>query len=1079
MDDVLEFADGTRYDFHQSEVEYTPTSPDPQHSPPIEYITPLWDNDIVKQFQWISQEKEQRLSDTKEFGVEEAKNRARKRNEVEIEQSGQYMVVAAADYQSFEDEAKGEIEARSKGAAGSGPNGTAADEYQRGPSVPAQAAAVPAGPSQPGLGRGAAPPQRALFNDRLGRFEPYAGKPAPSAGNKKDQKAGGNVPPALLQRPGGAARKASDSAGISKQDALANSQAGQGKQRFASESKAQQAASKAGPTAKSPEVSQQQKPEKTKLPPPSNPWAKLPPVEKVPVGSIEPDPAPVSSKPIAAPAPTAAVTPSAILAKPQSSNAAALPAAAAAAPAPTENREEAYKKEMQAIAERARKRREAEEAERQAAIERAKQRAAALEPKIAAPEQAATSQSIGSPAAATKTIQQPPSKDRREESWRRTSVSTAETPVIIQQRTLLQPPRQAAPQPQAQAPLQQRSSEQVTKATVAGKAADTTVKSPPAPAKAPSSAAFAALADFATASWRKPSGTSAPAPVAPASQVPSPARTASEAKDPVVEKHDTAPPRAVNEAKPAVNVELAKQKAGSASKSGFSGSPMSPPAIPRVKMGGRPAPSLSAAAVNALSNEAILLAHAFPQPTILIPGAAKADQLPNSPKDRPPQQLNEFDKVMSKVKAAQDDLKTRQSPAGTSADWRARPKLQMRIPAYVPEIFDVSQSERPPTPRSWNIFKVKLPSKKRAPLQPIPAYRLKAFESPKIPFQGVYATSWMQPRGLKLPRHMMVEEYLNPPPKTGEVPRVKVSKLHLPSADPVDPDASEIAPPVSDTGAIGISPDPSTGHSTWRRVSLSGQESPSVPVEVFITKESLTVTDAPTPGSSVFEDFTTVPFELEDQPTNVTIKVSLPKAATAPSAAQSPEMTRFRTYGPKVADGSALSFRKGISPVAEAVPVSQPTSSAMFTVPSEISDDPLPAMPQALAVDDALDKGLYFQVPQEEPQAVAEAVQQPRYLGLSRSTEALSALRQQQPLTKAPSPTMPAFPSLTAGLGGLPRAHSPRSIASAASPKTAFNVNEKPHIPPHVLEQLKKLNDTVSSVCRLYTHQMIDADCNA
>lgn len=307
------------------------------------------------------------------------------------------------------------------------------------------------------------------------------------------------------------------------------------------------------------------------------------------------------------------------------------------------------------------------------------------------------------------------------------------------------------------------------------------------------------------------------------------------------------------------------------------------------------------------------------------------------------------------------------------------------------------------------------------------------------------------------------------------MPRVKVGRLHLPSTQAeFEEQTPEADRRGSTSGAIGVSPEPST--SQWRRVSLSGTpDVPITPIEVRVTTESVTVGEGPSGFAraieSVFEDFTTMP--LEEEAAGPSIRVSLPRAAKvslpAPQARAAP--LHLAAPAPMSVIGAHLAeLGAAVAHSAPAVDV------ATVRLPSDSRASSRAAVPLAQAVTigaDAPERGAYFQVPQNESASVDQAIQPPRYLGLSRSTETLSALRHAQtplqPLQaqagKLPSPTMPAFPSLSTGLGGLPRPLSPpRSTKSASSPKPAFSINDKPNIPAHVLEQLKKLNDTVSSV---------------
>ena len=1029
-----------------------------------------------------------------------------------------------------------------------------------------------------GSGRDGQASARTLYNEKVGRLEPYAGKQSPAfgAGRGKDRK---GSPPAVLQRPGqaGPGRRPSASEGTQPR--------GQQQQPLQLQKPVNGTAATPrtalGPpsaTEGTAATTQQQREQA----PAKSPWAKLPPVAPQSLQTAQSQSTAAAG--LVAPGTQQSNAP-AVQTEPQVELpvTTSAPQQSQAAPKTVAEQEEEYKRQMAGIAERARKRREQEELESKAAQERTKQRMAELEARLAAAAAPAAQGANASTAASaaktaplpagsaqTPTLPSNPSRQTgphpsqlserdasskssaalarpvpdRSAAWRRSSASEATATITEPQRKLWQPT--VAKETVKEDPPPRKPDAVKAAEAVGIKAGPANVnKKEPAVGTAstgkapPSAAAFSALADITSASWRR----AVPAP-------PAAARTAVEAMEPVVAKSDSVPletdaaPLRISPVRPS------QQQQGSNAPPSQSVSPLQPrrpasfeqapttstqpksadkvqfqkAAQPQVKLG-----KSAQKAAGLTVNEAILLSHAFPQPTIIVPGGVKVDAA-SAPTLAPPSHVgteavgvSAIDKIMLAVRTAQDGLKTDQSairsdlsqasrkpesrrdgiradqssPASAGAHLTAsRPQAPPPFPRIhiVPEVFDVTSTERPPTPKNpWKVQpNFRLPKIKKS-LQSIAPRQERSFYDPAKP-PPIYSNSWTQPKHLNLPRYMMLEEHLHAALPAGQRPRVKVSALHLPSAD-VEVSAAEAEAAVK-SGTIVIArvedrrgpPDSHAKASRsdaerWRSVSISGTgpTGPAQPVQVMITQESITVKDPPDMMSSPPtepEDYTTVSFRedalLEGPPS--AIRVSLPKSLARHSVTQQGAISDTnvsKVLEPKY-DSSAADMAERDTPA---------QAHSMFFVPSEIGTGI--SKSDAITPQDAVDRSLYAPLPQKEPSGPAKAdtprLEQPRpssdaaiSAAIGIGSGRLSTPASLQEGKRAVSETLPAFPSLSPGANPLlPGPPSPRSVKSASSPApmSTFEASVRHPIPEHVLQELKKLNEAVSSVGPSYWNQ--------
>jgi hypothetical protein len=271
---------------------------------------------------------------------------------------------------------------------------------------------------------------RTLFNDRLGRFEPYAGRGQQPPPAKRERR---TSPPAVLQRPTrGSATSPQEQTRPHQQPRLpSGSRAAAPPARTPGNPLSPVNAARAQPSlheAKM-ETSQQQK----KV---ESPWAKLPPVA---VESIQVQGTAAASKQNA-PSGTpqiaqASPMPTPPLITPSAPSQTVTPAAPTA---PAEDPEEAYKREMRAIADQARKRRQDEEAEREAQKDRARKKAQELEEKMKLTQKNVPAPPAAIKAAPTAILSPPTSKSDQQPSWRRPSIDIKPSQDLPTQRMLLQ-----------------------------------------------------------------------------------------------------------------------------------------------------------------------------------------------------------------------------------------------------------------------------------------------------------------------------------------------------------------------------------------------------------------------------------------------------------------------------------------------------------------------------------------------------------------------------------------------------------------------------------------------------------------
>lgn len=917
------------------------------------------------------------------------------------------------------------------------------DRGQRSSAAANIAAALEASANQNAAGR---QPQsgRTLFNDRLGRFEPYAGRQPPKKEQQQQQKTMPPPPATLLQR--------TSKQALSPQEQTRPSPT-------ARISSGQQIPSQ---SAKTPlqTSSQQHQPNiasQTQSVPASrkteSPWAKLPPVPKPgPLDQlVEPE---VPSQPqmqqtkVPASSASGGIATDAV---PAQASSPAVPTA------PAEDPEEAYKKQMRNIAETARKRRQEEEAEREAQKERARKKLQELEEKMKSPAVPAASEPTGP--AQTTILSPPVTKADRDSNWRRTSVTDAKVPQAIHTRKVSQS-QSIPPEAQARANYNDAQANKVCRVRFhyGSETADYSLSSLsqlPQPAQAaqsskaaPSAAAFAALAEVASASWRLRQDNANSQQTSTMQGQRAPKRDAS-----------------------LFNSDI--KAAGSLDSDALLASP--PSTVPRVRLGRRYSPDPTTGP----SHDSVHVPHAFPQPTILV-GRGNVEYNLHSHAPRPTSAL---DKIMLQVKAAQDDLKTRQTAAAMLEEEKRRMHLhgssqedfdgalsrislalneamktgkgKAREPSppapvqmfvrYVPEPFEHTRVERPGTPRSWKTFNVKVPSITRPAPPPLSYHRIRYVEDATVP-SAIFSSSWIPPKGVRIPRYSTLESYLNDSGDAKVVPRVKFSRFYLPDAAVLLAPDDHLTSNVEPSGSVRVTAPSLTvrqldGQSgSWR----SGER--VIPVEV--RKESITVLDPPI-LEDVEEDMATMPFEEEDSASAV-IKVSLPKkilsqlvqTASFPRDQSTLDAGRFRAYGPRLPENSTVAFRRGISPVKATEPA-EALDKHMFMVNSELNGS-REELQQTLSTR-ASDQQVIDEVSAPSKASVAAA---------ERERAAREAALKSE--SGRPSPTNePIFPSLSFG---------PSRAAEAVDQSSSISSARREELPRHVIAELERLNASVSSV---------------
>lgn len=914
---------------------------------------------------------------------------------------------------------------------------------------------------------------RTLFNDRLGRFEPYAGRQPQTAG-KKDLK---SPPAAVLQRPLGKSlpdginpkTQRGSSVASTGNTAQMTGQNGKNKDRQAPPPKVPADQRKPSAQAATPPTTTQ--PKKVE-----SAWAKLPPITKA-TPFTQPQLFPqLPGSHTNAEIPT--VTSASVIHR--SANDQASPTvsqtvasqqsvtpAAVGPPAPTqpaEDVEAAYKAQMQENADRARKRRLEEEAEREARVERAKRKAQELEEAAKAKADAVVNPAAVSP---TKILSPPlSSRTDRAASWRRTSVSqplaAEQSTNQAQPRTLLQPVRR---QSQRDAGARLVKPDETVATAMPSKSNNVESNGQTQHArKAPSTASFAALID----GFLKKSTTASPESARPSPPI----------------EHDVARPITGSHA-PLVVPQMSPSRSTGALVNGSDhrhGSvvDISEPVLlpqPFVKLGKSTPPATSSAADIADS----LLQHAFPKATILVPApmakkesdkAARAPTMTN--------ELSGINKIMQQVRAAQNDMEAKrleeqQRPPPRQLDGalerisqalgeaslhngRLRYNVARNEPivAYVPEIFDSTALERPLSPRPWKTFAFKL-SLPRKTLPAVHTRRLADFEHIRIPGEVTIST-WYKPKDMRLPKSMTVDEYLHGRADPADRIVIKVSKLHLPSAPP-EPELETERQSEPTSSAVKMGSKFAGGRifeNNWRRVGEDVAPAPPVS-ETMVALEALALEDFAASDSPFdIDDMNmTVSFDaFEDEPE--VIRVALPRSVGAPTdslASQpitSPELGRFKTYGPKLPENSTVVFRRRQPSIA---PVANGDSIHTFMVNSELSDS-------ANAVETS-QAGL-------QGDGSAFAIGQIRQVAAAAVEDEIARALNYQASRASPIPPVvtnsQVLPSLLAKYPKNVQAISELKDNGQTAPKPPFATMRKEDLPKHVTDELERLNATVGSV---------------
>ena len=952
---------------------------------------------------------------------------------------------------------------------------------------------------------------RSLFNERLGRFEPYAGRgPAPPRKERRTS------PPIVLSKPPGRPSELNEAptarlAQAQHRPSNGNPQI-EGALPSLSPIATKHARKPSAPAAAkvnlqpplgapSPAVAKvnpdiQPIPRKIE-----SPWAKLPAVPKLPPPGSEIAAATPSTSlktapvavPRSAPLPVLADVPIAPKPKPSITI------------APEEDPEEAYKREMQTHAERARRRRQDEEVERQAQIDRAKRKAAEIEEKMNEASTIASSTIRSEPIS----ILPPPVPSigspsiDQEVSWRRKSVSNSikQVPVysMNQQRTLLQPLKSALNEDDRQ--------ESTAKGQMPTSVPESKVFPSPVVRGPPSSAAFAALANMATSTWRKPS-TSSSLPLA---------STIPQATEPTISRQTLSAPLtalpvaivATDESNTAVTSSDASTARLAAnlhtSQPQLSTTLQSP--IPRVRLG-RTVPIPASAWVPSIIQEEIEAAQAQPHlhPSSMAPyslsSTSSEDVLSSSnvyPSEESlaPPQLSALDKIMLQVRSAQADLKAKQLAlsllegekrkvnVGNGQDQfdgalsrisqalgeaalrkeKARelsPDTRMPQMRYIPETFQVTQIERPSSPRSWKTFNVRFPPLKRQLTLP-PKARLQGFEDPLLP-QGVYPSSWRLPKGQKISRDISQEEYLFPRPSRDTQVIVKMSGIYCPAAKPRPDMDIAFDQEVADPFPISLSPTSPNESirmrsevSNWRRKERI--DDMIIPSSGVLEQQEVSA-EPPMPvynTNYLEEDFMTIPFE-EFSASPTLIKVSLPKSTTAGMTAllsntasentRSPDIDRFGSYGYKLSDQATVAFARSSSVNLDSLASKRATSNDMTMVSSEIEELAKEEEVQQVLPAEMTAAHLAAQMSEENP-----ALPPMNVFSSSRLEETDASM------PSAVSPLPPANSSSQRYLGDTPNARAATPLSPAP-----YDLGRKFDIPKEVQQELDRLNAAVGTV---------------
>ena len=770
-----------------------------------------------------------------------------------------------------------------------------------------------------------------LFNDRLGRLEPYAGKPQPL---KKDPKS----PAAVLQRHAPTADKVANkgkadvrtdkmTAGpTTPKDSQNRSVSAPAPAKKVESVWAKQQTAVAAPSLA--EIAKEEADKKSAV--------KAAPKE-FRMALAKSGPAPIAVAPREFKMATAKPVPAPIVV-------AVAPAAAPVVqnPAvPAVDPEASYRAQMQENAERARKRRVEAEQEREAQAERARKKAQELTERLA------SGQPQVSPITPT-SILSPPATDRPQDSatsWRRPQAETvaekrsgAQSPSA---KTLLRPKRASISSGSRDVPQQSHpgvAHDPAVPAPVpipaANSAASPSSRTPLSPTasstKTPSSASFAALANFTQSIWSKPSEPSEPSVVPPAIEV---------VKAQQVQPAVAAPPTVPSIFLPvpqdtfAASAPHIPHLTGHEEQSPSSGEP-----IPRVKLNRSPIASLS-------------------QPTLARNTKPPANGSNASHASAHAQhvsaQTSALDKIMQQVRAAQTGMQAekaeasrqqavhqgqgrRQGNAATSRSWReAKPLAEIEaalFAKYVPEPFEQSAIERPASPRFWKTFNTKLPTSGRS-LQDILPHRLLSFHSAHNPYP-VFTSSWYRPREqqTKHQPEIELEAYLHPPSSDDRRYVVKFSRLFPINADqkPEFHDDVHATTAASTSNAVPVQTALAQVQSVNGSVSHRLDNEPEdfgAPTYTPLLEESEVVTVA-LPKKAVADLLT------HDTHGN-TIHGNTDEDDFATSRRLlTPDFTRFRSYGPKLPQNSTVAFRRNLS----AALGPAPASSNMFMVSSEIGD---------------------------------------------------------------------------------------------------------------------------------------------
>lgn len=529
--------------------------------------------------------------------------------------------------------------------------------------------------------------------------------------------------------------------------------------------------------------------------------------------------------------------------------------------------------------------------------------------------------------------------------------------------------------------------------------------------------------------------------------------------------------------------------------------------------------------------------HAFPRPTILVPSSSTSraaahhhGQPGNMASTAEPQQVHALDKIMMQVRAAQSDLKAKEALEAQQAEARKAaanaankeqfegalsrisqaigeaatrkekehrekrpPRLIMPHVPFTPEVFNITQPERPPSPRGWKIFTVKVPPRKRE-YKRGDKYRFMASRNPHVP-QPVETSSWTVFSASPNARSRGVEDFLFPRSSDSTSFVVKFTRFHIPAAADVLPEEEQRAASSPPRGAHGgqsgsITPAQTTGDAsrkgrsfeatTWRRTDDAAsiqealQQAASASLNLSTEAEPSQTVRSMTDDE---EDFLTVRYDEEEKENAPSaIKVSLPRVVLPPKAVQQPstsvirkpdpltspmESSRFRQYGPKVPENSTVVFRKGISPVRDSPnAVAAASTSNIFMVSSEIQA----AAAAAAASQEKEEAKEAHQAALEAAEMIVERPDiQDEMMALVADSPPMPKALPLAPERKSSPVTVPDFPSLSS-LNAMDVQATDKKGASASlsNPMTnPFSTMKREELPKHVLDELDRLNASV------------------